>query len=242
MGKESFKNIWPLLEALAGDGNIYHDALMEVGKMNALQMSDTVEEAKKALKFLETYEEPKLPFGDVTEEQIKEEFSRLEEKYGLVVWSNLLAGTDEDCAYRVRQDPDYFLGMSEDDVRRLSMDDYAEDREYIRQELEKVSVNGVLCTGTIGRWDGPQAREFLLGSLSDVFSVFRGDDNTLYVKDGQLRAENGHHDGVDRFTFYTFREGFVPEDYSTGRDDVLESIVPALDSHFGWGITGKDGK
>ena len=193
-------------------------------------------QAETVMGLMKAYKEPKLPFAGITSEQIAREQQRMNDQYGFVVWSNRMAGTDEDCAGRVENDPDYFLGMSEDAVRQISEEACAEDRDILRDEFANIWVNGVLIYGTVKRWNGEKAVFKIVKKLRDIFSIFTGDYCTLYIKDGELKAESCHHDGTDHFTIRTFKEDIDPEVFcqaDTVETDT-ESLVSILSKHFGW--------
>lgn len=241
MGAESFKNLYPVLQALAdGPDDSLHTAVWLLGKADRESLKN---ESQTVLGMLDNYEEPKLPFADVTKGQVDKAFKDLEDTYGFVVWSNELAGSDEDCAARVNDDPDYFLGMAEDIVRQISYEAYAEDRDLLKGELDKAYAGPILVIGAIGRWDGHKGVYAVKRHLSDIFSVFYGDVNALYIKDNMLRAENSHHDGTDSFSVYIFKDGFDP--YTAENKEALMaqavSVVPALDKYFGWKCGEKGG-
>ena len=81
----------------------------------------------------------------------------MNDRYGFVVWSNRTAGTDENCADLVKNDPDYYLGMSEDVVRQISYEACMEEQDILKNEFDSIGVNKVLIFGIIGRWDGAKA-------------------------------------------------------------------------------------
>lgn len=227
MGRESFKNLSMFLTILAGD---ITDMSPAICMLNDMDKAELKEEAGKVLDLMDNYKEPVLPFANVTQEQIRKTYADLEEKYEFVVWSNSIAGSDEDCANYVRTDPDYFLGMSEDEVRSIALAYNADDRETIRKELADMDTDDILITGTLGRWNGPRPVSKIITNPSEIFSVFNGGDEcTLYIKNGDLLAENVHHDGTDRFKFQIQTDGGY------------ESIVPVMDRHFGWELTDKKG-
>lgn len=235
MAKEHFPELYFILEMIAKSGN---DAIsVEIAGLSCtLPGEDLRSQAQKAMEMLDAYKEPELPFKGITSEQIIREQQYMNDRYGFVVWSNRMAGTDEDCADRVENDPDYFLGMSEDEVRQISYDACTEDRDFLKDEFDSIQVNGILIYGTIGRWDGAKPGFKTVKTLRDIFGIFTGDDCTLYIKDGELRAENCHHDGTDCFTIRTFKEGVDPEKfcYIDAVQLDTESLVPMLNKHFGW--------
>lgn len=228
MGKESFENLYPAIQAIA-DGK----PLGFVGGEAARK------EAAVMLQLMDGYVEPVLPFGDVTDEQIEEAFRKQEEKYGFVIWSNQMAGTDEDCARIARDETEIYLGYSEDEMRQISYENCSDEMDILRTELGMINVPGAVIEGSVGRWNGPVPVRAFMGSLPEILRVFTGDGCTLYIKDGLLKAENVHHDGTDLFTIWLLKEGADQEERGSvlSREE-LESPVPALDKHFGW--TRKD--
>lgn len=198
------------------------------------------EEAVIILDLMEQFEPPVIPFQDVTEEQIQRARKELEDRYGFIVWTNVLAGTDEDCAAIVKNDPDAYLGCSETAVREISMEQNREDFENLKMEMDRIDINGLVISGSIGRWNGKHRVVTVRESMSGLFDAMTGEDLILYIKDGQLRAEARHHDGRNHFAFYTFRNGVDPNaaDPKAERAE-WESLVPILKREFGWEITEK---
>lgn len=235
MGKENFPALYSVLEMIKNSENALVSVTVE-GLSYNLDGDALRCQAETAMELLDAYKKPELPFQGITSEQIIREDARMHKCYGFVLWSNQMAGTDEDCASRVEDDPDYFMGMTEDEVRQISYAAYDEDREIMHDELDKAVDGPVLVFGKVGRWDGPKAVFKTLPHLSDVFSLFTGDQFTLYIEKEELKAENVHHDGTDRFTVHKFKEGFDPETFylmdQVGVD--TESLVPDLDRYFGW--------
>lgn len=243
MGKESFRYLYPVIMAATEGTDKFISAAL--GSIDIKSEKGFKEEAEKLIAFMDSYVEPELPFRHVTTEQIEKAFAEHEERYGFVIWSNRMAGTDEDCAERVKNDPDSYLGWSEENVRQVSYESYSEDLDIIKNEMDSIGIEHILIYGTFGRWDGPKPVCVVRGSLLDLFELFTGDDCTLYIKDGQLNVENVHHDGTDRFTIYGFRKGVdVEEAQWESQKDVLRdtvSLVPVLNKHFGWEL-GKGGR
>lgn len=238
MGKDSFKYLYPVIKAATEGTDKFMSAAL--GSLDIKSEKGFREEAEKLVAFMDSYVEPELPFGDVSTEQIEKAFADHESKYGFIVWSNQMAGTEEDCAERVKNDPENYLGWSEEDVRQASYESYSEDLDIIKNEMDSISVNHILIYGTFGRWDGAKPACVIKDSLLPLFELFTGDGCTLYIKDGNLHVENVHHDGTDKFTIYTFRDSLDVEDARwESQKDVLRdtvSLVPVLDKHFGWGL------
>lgn len=243
MGKESFKNLYSIISALSNKDITLLDAITNV--LISSESEVVSEEAEKLLELMDSYKEPTVPFTEITQKQIDQQFENFEKSYGFVIWSNVLAGSDEDCARMVNDDPDYFLGMTEEDVRTMSIESNEEDREILIDEFNAMNINGILITGTIGRWCGSQPVFMIRRHLSEIFRALSGDTCTLYIKDGQLRAKCYHHDGENHYTIYTFKKGFGPDEFEyESKEKMLEqteSLVPVLDKSFGWGIT-EEGK
>lgn len=148
----------------------------------------------------------------------------------------------------MKDDPEYFLGMSEDEVRRMSDEAYGEDRQLIKEELGNAYTKPVAIIGHVERWNGkvPVCRS--LDSIVDIFGLDNGDDLTLYIKDGQFRMDVMHHDGTNSYAVYKFREDHENVDVNAdmnAEDKMmlhLESIVPDLVKYFGWQIDKEDEK
>lgn len=236
MGKESFENLYPIIDAIAH--NKGGSLIKAVENLVGVKADILKEQAEKILNFMEGYTEPVLPFKDVTREQIQKSYDTLKKQYGFVIWSNRLADTDEACADIVQNNPDEYLGYSEDDMRLIANEFNNEEKESLKAEFDQISINGLIVTGTIARWDGQKPAFGIRDSLNNIFDTFTGNEYTLYIQDGQLKGENIHHDGTDHYTFYTCKEGMDPESIcyieriDTRAD--IESLVPILSKHFGW--------
>lgn len=243
MGKESFKDLYKVIEVFTGSGNMQEIIASVSDVLKDKDPSDLKKEAEKLLELMDGYKEPVLPFQHVTDEQIEKVTDSLKEQYGFIVWSCLFAGSDEECANIVRNDPDYYLGYSEEDVRLISINSNNEDRVYLMDEFSKIPINGLIITGTVGRWNGTVPAWGVKESLNDLFAVFCGNcDPILYIKDGQLKAEVHHHDGVNNYVFYTCKEDVDPQslEYMEHPEDSgeLKSLVPVLAEHFNWKLEG----
>lgn len=237
MGKDSFPELCSVLGMITGSKNEQVTVAVE-GLSYDLGGDALREQARQVCRILDSYREPVLPFKDVTQEEINREDRRLMDRYGFVIWTNSQAGTDVDCARRVKDDPEYFLGMPEDEVRRMSIEANEEDRDILLTEFGSVSTNSILVIGTVGHWTGRKSVHTAMGALGEVFRLLTGDECTLYVRDGDLQAENVHHDGTDYFTIRMFKDGADPEMFVPGHTVVeeTESLVPVLASHFGWSV------
>lgn len=237
MAKEHFPELYSMLELIVKSKNDTVDVIIE-RLARDFSGKSLRSQAEKVMELMDAYEEPTLPFADVTSEQITEKQQHMNDRYGFVVWSNRTAGTDEDCADLVKNDPDYYLGMSEDVVRQISYEACMEEQDILKNEFDSIGVNKVLIFGIIGRWDGAKAAFKVADKLRDVFRVFTDNYATLYIKNGELRAENVHHDGTDSFIIRTFKEDVDPDEFYRLDSDTIEadteSLVPVLNKHFGW--------
>ena len=125
-----FDIVTDFLKHIAEDASSEHMSLI----LSQLDIERLKAEARNAVPVLESYVEPVLPFRDVTEEQIEKEREYVNRQYGFVIWSDALYGTDEDCACRVNEDPEQFLGMSEDEVRQISFEAGQDDLNLLKGE------------------------------------------------------------------------------------------------------------
>ena len=95
-------------------------------------------------------------------------------------------------------------------MKRMVFDtDWLEDDEFSlddeRENLGTKSVGTVLVIAELSLWNGKcPGYRFLEGSgpLDRVFNVFQGDPFSLYVEDGDLKGDDIHHDGTNRYAFY----------------------------------------
>lgn len=252
MMQDNFRNLYIVAKTMVEQKDeILCRILAEADVIKDIDVAQLENEIKTAQEILDAWEPPVLPFDNVTDEMIEKDRKVMEEQYGFVIISSMEYGTDEDCARRVKDDPDYFLGMSEDEVRYISNEAYGEDRQLIMEELGNAYTKPVVIIGYVERWNGkiPVCRS--LDSIVDIFERDTGDELTLYVKDRQLRMDVTHHDGTNSYTVYKFREGHedmvdTPEDSERSAEDKvmlrLESIVPDLVKYFGWQLNKEDNK
>ena len=124
-----------------------------------------------------------------------------------VLWSNDL-NIDDWRADLLDQYPEYA-----DDENALYdcmidiNDSYLED---IICDTENVFFDeGLLCIADLGLWHGRRAAYKQIGSsLADVFRDTAIDTCTFYVdKNGDVRAENVHHDGANYYLYRAWRPG-----------------------------------
>ncbi len=245
MEKDKYKYLYPVLDLLANKPDA---ALSSVTKV--LETADRkalAKEAKTALTLLGICKEPKFPFegmlDDASAHMFANECAALEKAYGFVVWTNQQAGSDEACADIVRSDPDYYFGMPEADVRQISYDSCRENMDILKSGFDAIDAGTILIIEKIGRWNGEKYGYSLTEKMGDVFTVFTGDDCTLYIEDGQLKAENRHHDGIDYFTFFKIKDDVNLDKYLgctakelMAHEELMESLVPVLNSHFKWDL------
>lgn len=233
MGKENFEHVYPVIEAIF---NSRPDAV--------IQTAEAAAEAAVLLELMDAYEEPVLPFCYITEKQIDDQDNHMKNKYGFVVWSDQVACTDETCARLARDNPELYVGYSEDEMRRVAMSDNDDELTDIKTELENIPVNGVLVSGDVEKWSGVRPAFAVLKNLGGIFEGLKGDQVTLYISEGEFRAEVAHHDGTNDFVFHTFVDGYDPEDFTF--EDLMakgpkyrayvKSLVPALKKYFGWKV------
>lgn len=254
MMQDNFKNLYIVAKTMIEQKDeVMCQILVKSGVIKDIDISALEDEIKTAQDILDAWEPPVLPFGDVTDEMIERDSKSMEERYGFPIISSLEYGTDEDCARRVKDDPDYFLGMSEDEVRRISNEAYGEDRQLIKEELENAYKEPVAIIGYVKRWNGKIPVYRSLDSIVDIFERDNGDDLVLYIKDGQLRMDVIHHDGTNSYTIYKFREDHENMDMEDEFEDSersaedkvmrhLESIVPDLVNYFGWQLDKEEKK
>lgn len=105
MAKEHFSELYSLLKRITDSEN---DPVSVTIAESSCELPGKAlrSQVKTVMGLMEAYEKPKLPFVGITSEQIAREQQRMNDQYGFVVWSNQMAGTDEDCADRVEDDPD----------------------------------------------------------------------------------------------------------------------------------------
>lgn len=240
MVEENFKNLYPVLNAIAREGH---------GDTIKFSITDEMaEEAGKVLAILDEWEPPVLPFGNVTEEDIEKARKSLEERYDIPLIVSSEYGTDEDCKQRVDSDPDYFLGIAEEDVRNIAYGAFDEDLNILFNALSSAFSGQVVVIGYIERWDGRQLVHRIVDSITDIRQLNNGDDFAIFIKDGNLKVETGHHDGTNSYTVYKFVKDMGH--YFFARDDgtlnrygrkCLASLVPDIAAELGLCLEKKGG-
>lgn len=212
MVEENFKNLYPVLNAIAREGH---------GDTIKFSITDEMaKEAEKVLEILDEWEPPVLPFGNVTEEDIEKARKSLEEHYGIPLIVSSEYGTDEDCKQRVDGDPDYFLGIAEEDVRNIAYEAFGEDLDIIINELGKAVPGRVAVIGYVKRWNGYVSVNTVRDSITDIRQLNNGDDFAIFIKDGNLKVETGHHDGTNSYTVYKLIKD-TDDDQFADKDGVL---------------------
>lgn len=212
MVEENFKNLYPVLSAIVKESH--------ADTIRFAVTDEVAEEARKILEILDAWEPPVLPFGNVTEEDIEKSRKMLKERYGTPLIVSSEYGTDEDCKQRVDGDPDYFLGMTEEDVRHIAYEAFNEDLDIIMGELGKVVPGRVAVIGYVERWNGHVLVNKTLDSITDIRQLNNGDDFAIFIKDGDLKVETGHHDGTNSYTVYKLIKD-TDDDQFADKDGVL---------------------
>lgn len=208
------------------------------------------DEARKALEILDEWVQPVLPFGNISDEDITKAEEQLKSRYEHPLIVSQEYGTDTDCRRRVNDDPDTFLGMSEEQVRELAYDAYDEDLDIIMNELRYAIPGRVAVIGYVERWNCIKPVSRSLNDITDILQLNNGDDMALFVKDGHLRMEVGHHDGTNKYVIYKVRDDAeefddselisenVWHDHDVKLSDkgsrYLESVGTDLAAYFGW--------
>lgn len=237
MMQDNFKNLYIVAKTMAEQKDeVLCQILVRTGVIKDIDVGALENEIRTAQGILDAWEPPVLPFGDVTDEMIEKQRKLAEEKYEFPIISSLEYGTDEDCARRVKDDPDYFLGMSEDEVRSVSNEAYGEDRQLIMEEMGKAYTKPVAVIGHVERWNGNIPVRKTLERITDIFKLDNGDDLVLYIKYEHLHMDVMHHDGTNSYTIYKFRDKYKNMDINEKCDEkrYLDSIVPDLAKYFGW--------
>lgn len=208
------------------------------------------DEARKALEILDEWIQPVLPFGNVSDEEITKAEEQLKDRYEHPLIISQEYGTDTDCRRRVNDDPDTFLGMSEDQVRNIAYGAYDEDLDIIMNELQHAVPCRIVVIGYVERWNCIKPVSRTLSDIIDILLLNNGDDMALFVKDGHLRMEVDHHDGTNKYVVYKVRDDAEEFDdnelinESTWHDNdvklsdkgtrYLESAGADLAAYFGW--------
>lgn len=239
--ESDFRTVYPHISEVI-------ELIMEADKKESIRFHNTAElkeGAQAALDILDEWVQPKLPFGHVTDEDIAKAEESRRKHYGRPLIISDEYGSDEDCKTRVNGDPDYFLGMTEDEVRRIAYMAFDEDLDIIMNELANAHKGPVVVTGSVGRWNGRVPVSRKLDSIRDIRQLNNADGIALFVKDGDLRMEVYHHDGTNKYIIHKIRGGELAEidesELITDEGSVsytgslcLESLVSDLAAYFGW--------
>ena len=99
-----------------------------------------------------------------------------------------------------------------------SIDNWYEDE---RANLNKELDNFVICIADLGLWNGRKSGYRLLNRNLNSILNHNGDSYEVYVEDGEVRADDSHHDGVNHYVWRVLKKGLS----NAKVNDLLESIV-----------------
>ena len=125
-----------------------------------------------------------------------------------------------------REDLEAELPDATREERERFMEDANRDLlHFIKEELSAGYPNGILVAADLGLWNGRHTafRELEGGKLSDCFEPGR---DTLRIKwyldpAGDLRAEDHHHDGVNRYLYRAWKDGVTEAEKGKLRERIL---------------------
>ena len=88
---------------------------------------------------------------------------------------------------------------------------YEINDEYLNDEMDNLSIDlysPILVIGELGLWNGRKnGHRFLSGTkLNSIFSSACGDFVTWYVKDGEIKCKDVHHDGTNNYTYRVLKD------------------------------------
>lgn len=105
-----------------------------------------------------------------------------------------------------------------------------ENAQYLDDERANLNISvdePILVIGDIGRWNGRVNGYKIIqsGNISDCLCT-EGDSAEWYVdREGDLRCETRHHDGVNYYRYRVFKTGISEEEKETLLDNIYNGVV-----------------
>lgn len=133
-----------------------------------------------------------------------------------------------------------------------NLDEFIADRvsenfEDERENLDVAIPSGIVLIADLGLWDGRRTA-FPKGDLKNLRECLESHCNgylKVFVENGELKAEESHHDGTNVYTFRKWREGVSESEkedakwdyFGIGPDALMsktESLAPDVARIYGW--------
>lgn len=158
-------------------------------------------------------------------------------------------------------------GYDDDEIKNeisennnIPIEDITDDEviEYINTmisnwyEDENVNLNkyldgDVICIADLGLWNGRRCGYKVYGNNLNEILHYQGDDYEVYVEDGEVMADDIHHDGRNHYIWRVFKSG-IDEDsaeeflnalYNGDCDEDMmneytDSLAPFVRQIYGW--------
>lgn len=170
------------------------------------------------------------------------------------IWSNDLDLTDEAVQEWVSQDPEFYEGMSQNEILRAIYDENSLQLDDERRNLDIATRNPILAIANLGLWNGPHmGYKILHGNVNSIFSAAVGDRQTFFADNHNVQCDDIHHDGTNH---YLFRELVGDEQFCAPLLDAIikcknigeikakirrysRSILPYVADVYGWPFSGR---
>lgn len=152
----------------------------------------------------------------------------VKEKICHTIWSN----TDLDFeAWKKDHGAEYPPYLSEHVLMGIMYENNNSYLDIVRADLDIQLSQPIIVIGDIARWNGRVAgyRMIYSGSIKDCF-CFNGDYIKWYVNEqGNLCADESHHDGTNYYLYRVFKEGTTEEQIEDLQDKIYNSEVTEAD-------------
>ena len=133
-------------------------------------------------------------------------------------------------------------GYNDDERYQIWGETNAEYLEDEKANLNKELGKDLVMFGTLGLWNGTRTGwKHVNGSnLNDIFQGTCGDYVTWYVEDGDIKCEDIHHDGTNRYTYRAIRSDLSPWEFdelmAEGKpiDELTEKLGRYVSEIYGW--------
>ena len=105
--------------------------------------------------------------------------------------------------------------------------------EFTKEELAHTYPGGILVIADLGLWNGrrPAFREIPSGRLEECFVPGRDTEDIRWYLDrkGDLRCEDVHHDGTNRYLYRAWKEGAGGARKDRLRERICEGMASRAD-------------
>jgi hypothetical protein len=95
---------------------------------------------------------------------------------------------------------------------------YDDERGNLNRELDGF----VVCIADLGLWDGRRSAYRLLDRNLNSILSYKGDTYEVFVEDGEVKANDIHHDGVNHYVWRVLKKGVSEEETNNLLDSIVE--------------------